>query len=111
LPAGACPIIVAYQDASCLACPGCSAGRAPARSGKYSEDALRLLHKLLAWPAPQLFPALDLARLAALDAAAAEKLAASAGAVSLESEAGAVRRLRLPLQLRGEATRAVGCWG
>ena len=66
----------------------CSASRAPARSGKYPQDALQLLRKLLGWPAPQLFPALDLARLAALDAGAAESLAGSAGAVSPDSEAG-----------------------
>lgn len=49
---------------------------------------LPLLAKLLSWPAPALFPALDLARMAALDAQAAERLAAGAGALSLDSSAG-----------------------
>ena len=48
------------------------------------------MRKRLSWPAPQLFPALDLARLAALDGEAAERLAAGAGGVALESAAGGV---------------------
>ena len=40
-----------------------------------------VLTKLLQWPAAQLFPALDLARLLALENAAAQQLASSAGSM------------------------------
>ena len=41
-----------------------------------------LLEHLLSWPAPQLFPAYDIARLVALDTQGAQHLATSAGTVS-----------------------------
>jgi len=44
-----------------------------------TEADYELIDKLLAWPATALFPALDLARLLALDAFASQRLAASAG--------------------------------
>lgn len=52
---------------------------------------LAVLAKMLRWPPPALFPALDLARLLALDAAAAAQLAADAGPIEASS-AGEARR-------------------
>ena len=53
---------------------------------------LAVLSKLLSWPPAQLFPALDLARLLVLDAAASERLAAAAGPLSTEGPPGSLGR-------------------
>ncbi len=62
----------------------CTASRVVALASASGDAALteadyELINKLLAWPATALFPALDLARLLALDAVASQHLAASAG--------------------------------
>ena len=59
-----------------------------AGSGAASAAELAVLAKMLRWPPPALFPALDLARLLALDAAAAAQLAADAGPVEASSTGG-----------------------
>jgi len=60
--------------------------RAAAAGGSQSptapSDQLALLAKLLRWPAAALFPALDLARLLALDAAFAPAIAQDAGSAA-----------------------------
>lgn len=66
------------------------AAAAPSSSGGGSwQDAdFQVLGKMLSWQPAQLFPALDLARLAVLDRTAAERLAASAGPVSADAPRG-----------------------
>ncbi|KAL3142952.1 hypothetical protein ABBQ38_003237 [Trebouxia sp. C0009 RCD-2024] len=59
------------------ACAGASGSKANLTSADYS-----LLELLLSWPAPQLFPAYDIARLVALDPEGAQHLASSAGLLS-----------------------------
>lgn len=54
-----------------------------------------LLGKLLSWPRDQLFPALDVARMAALDSAAATALAAQPGEVATCNTA--IAELLLPM--------------
>jgi hypothetical protein len=44
-----------------------------------ADGDYQLIDKMLGWPATALFPALDLARLLALDAAASQRLASAAG--------------------------------
>lgn len=61
----------------CRACAGASGSKANLTSADYS-----LLELLLSWPAPQLFPAYDIARLVALDPEGAQHLASSAGLLS-----------------------------
>ena len=71
----------------------CTASRVVALASASSDAALmeadyELINKLLAWPAAALFPALDLARLLALDAVASQRLAASAGSQAVGAEHG-----------------------
>lgn len=61
----------------CRACAGASGSKADVSSADYT-----LLELLLSWPAPQLFPAYDIARLVALDTEGAQHLASSAGVVA-----------------------------
>ena len=49
------------------------------KAAALSEQEGHTLRKLLCWPANQLFPALDIARMLALSEATADALAASAG--------------------------------
>ena len=58
----------------CRAIAGAGSGKAELSSADCS-----LLTSLLRWPAPQLFPAYDIARLVALDSEGAQHLATSAG--------------------------------
>ena len=51
--------------------------------GSFSSGDLQLLKKLLRWPAAQLFPSLDLARLVALQPDGQASLAADAGPFEL----------------------------
>lgn len=68
-----------------------SAVGAPAGSRNFdTAGTMNILNKMLCWDAPQLFPGLDIARMAALDAGVAEALAACAGDVSLESPQGSL---------------------
>jgi hypothetical protein len=65
---------------------GTSAPASPA--GALSESEAAVLAKLLAWPPRSLFPALDIARLAALNEAAAAQLAAGMGGLDASSVTG-----------------------
>lgn len=60
----------------------------PAAGGGWQEADWAVLGKMLSWPPAQLFPALDLARLAALDPGAAERLAAAAGPLAADAPRG-----------------------
>ena len=51
--------------------------------GRFSSGDLQLLKKLLRWPAPQLFPSLDIARLVALQPEGQASLAGDAGRVEV----------------------------
>lgn len=64
------------------------AAAAPASGGGWQEADFGLVGKMLSWPPAQLFPALDLARLAVLDAGAAERLAAAAGPLEADAPRG-----------------------
>lgn len=65
----------------------CRAAAAGASGGGTAQQGqLALLGKMLRWPAPQLFPALDVARLLALDAAFAPVLAQEAGSAVAPGE-------------------------
>ncbi|KAG2485913.1 hypothetical protein HYH03_015357 [Edaphochlamys debaryana] len=86
-PGGALEALLAKLPraaASAAAAKGAAAAPAPA----IAPADVALLRRLLAWPPPQLFPALDLARLAVLDAApggGAELLAAPGAAGDLNA--------------------------
>ncbi|KAK9806981.1 hypothetical protein WJX72_009418 [[Myrmecia] bisecta] len=60
-----------------------NAAGAQGSSVGFSDIDYDLLSRMLRWPAGQLFPALDIARLAILDQQAAARLAATAGPVEL----------------------------
>ena len=62
-----------------------ASGTAPLTDGDYT-----LVNKMLGWPATALFPALDLARLLALDAVASQRLVAAAGILTTASTASGV---------------------
>jgi hypothetical protein len=72
---------------------------------------------MLSWPAAQLFPALDLARLLVLDASAAQRLVSTAGSVSPTSPAGSLGKAvheaaapqALPANLQTAARLAANC--
>lgn len=67
----------------------CRAAAAPSSSGGGLTDAdAAVLSKMLSWPAAQLFPALDLARLLVLHRSAAEQLAAAAGPLAADAPRG-----------------------
>ena len=78
----ACYVSIAPSSYDSVVC--CIALRVVALASASGDAALtdadyELINKLLAWPATALFPALDLARLLALDVVASQHLAASAG--------------------------------
>ena len=50
-------------------------------AASFTDSNHAVLTKLLQWPAAQLFPALDLARLLVLEHAAAQQLASGAGSI------------------------------
>lgn len=68
------------------------AGAAQAEKPFDSSIVTSMLHQLLSWPAPQLFPCLDLARVVMLDPAGAATLAESASEPSLKSPSGSLGR-------------------
>ena len=51
----------------------------PTGAEALADGDYQLIDKMLGWPATALFPALDLARLLALDAVASQRLASAAG--------------------------------
>ena len=62
-------------------------------SGKgFTEEDYAVLQRMLGWPTAQLFPALDLACLVVLDAAAAARLATSAAEVAEGAPSGSLGR-------------------
>jgi hypothetical protein len=70
--------------------PRAAAGAAAPHSaeGALSAAEADTLAKMLRWPAPSLFPALDIARMLALNEAAAKQLAASIGAFEAAEPSG-----------------------
>lgn len=68
------------------AAAGASSGGQVAQGSRLTQQDLALLARLLRWPAPNLFPALDIARLAALDLHAATSLASTAGLLLLSPQ-------------------------
>ena len=58
-------------------------GAQPAGGSAFTPEDLKLLKKLLRWPAAQLFPGLDLARLVVLQPAGQASLAAEAGPIEV----------------------------
>ena len=65
---------------NCRASAAASSGNAG-----FDQQDYELLDALLQWPAPQLFPAYDIARLAALDLQGAQHLASTAGLLTEDS--------------------------
>lgn len=68
--------------------PPCRAAAAPSSSGGLADAEAAVLSKMLSWPAAQLFPALDLARLLVLHRSAAEQLATAAGPLAADAPCG-----------------------
>jgi phospholipase A-2-activating protein len=68
-----------------------AAAATPAGAGSYDSSIVSsILPQLLSWPAPQLFPCLDLARVIMLDPSGAETLAETASEPSLNAPAGSL---------------------
>ena len=84
-------VMVLAQPSAASALPPhlpCRAAAVPSGGGGWQAGDSELLGKMLSWPPAQLFPALDLARLAVLDRSAAEQLAAAAGPVAADAPRG-----------------------
>ena len=76
---------VMCRSMQCAASGASSSGRS-ASGAILSQQDLSLLSRLLRWPAPHLFPSLDIARLAILDEHAAASLASTAGPLLLSPQ-------------------------
>lgn len=68
------------------AAAGASSNGQVAQEHRLTQQDLAMLARLLRWPAPHLFPALDIARLAILDQHAAASLASTAGPLLLSPQ-------------------------
>ena len=76
-------LILLPVSAGPAACLTLCADRAGQGGSVFTQDDLRVLKKLLRWPAAQLFPGLDLARLVVLQPAGQQALAADAGPIEI----------------------------
>ena len=107
-----CPSLVDHKVpsvAKSVMC--CTASRvvALASTSSLTEADYELINKLLAWPATALFPALDLARLMALNAVASQHLAANAGSQAVGAANGQHLVARQCLFMTMPAVQVVGC--
>ena len=73
------------RSMQCTAAGSSSQAQEASRPSLSQED-LSLLSRLLRWPAPHLFPALDIARLAILEEQAAVSIASTAGPLLLSPQ-------------------------